>query len=841
MNSDAWVGLFKSLDGGQHWKQHAVPGYPQDPAHTAPLWGYHAATDPFIRAGTNGMFYYAGLAFNRGEHAPSAIFVARYMDMNNLEAGDPIVHLDTRIVDSDPGARFLDKTALATDIPRTAATCAFNVPLGDAARHRRAADDPAGNVYLAYSVLHRIGRHGTIGHRLFPLDRLRRDVECAQDAEHRIAPGAERPDRGRPGDRLRLRLVAALQVSVARRRRDGGALHRRRGDVREGRPGRRRRAVRPADQRDVVPVQRLPDDGGRWQRPGLSGVDRSAAMRSLRPSPVDGDARIVVSTSTNGTAWTVPQPIQPGGLGHQLMPALTFHAGRLRLLYYDLREDVSQVFAPFVDEFHVLQANSHVRHTHGCLRRAGHARAWHRSSRRRGSRTTRSASCPTRTSPSACSSTRRTCRCSASGRRPSWGTTSTSPRRRPTCRTQTGAGRTTPPRRPAPPATRSGPTTATCARPRDGDWINYSPPRSAALPANRAASIRRSDVPACYARHDGMRNQNIYTARVTEGLFVSAPGNNKPLGDLAARLRGGRRKRHRRSSGRSGSPSTINRSGARRPSSSSRCCRRSTSACRRSRPSRARSLPPRSDERARVNVSLVEITAPGGHRRARRPGRRGRPECRSQSEAPRLQNPRLQNPRLQNPLIADGEAYNAGITNAVFAVPRLQNPRLQNPTIENPRLQNDALGNPRLQNDAIAESRRGQRQPAPTRTWRTPACRTRACRIRGSRTRPWTTPSSSTPAGSLTNDGNTTAAYTINLVLNEPIPTGFASQLLIHKTTTTPAVHRRATSPNSCTPSSSPISRIPSSCRSRRWPTRGCRIPGCRTRRWRWRRANPRR
>ena len=27
-----------------------------------------------------------------------------------------------------------------------------------------------------------------------------------------------------------------------------------------------------------------------------------------------------------------------------------------------------------------------------------------------------------------------------------------------------------------------------------------------------------------------MRNQNIYTARVTDGLFVSAPGNSKPLG-----------------------------------------------------------------------------------------------------------------------------------------------------------------------------------------------------------------------------------------------------------------------------------------------------------------------
>ena len=29
-----------------------------------------------------------------------------------------------------------------------------------------------------------------------------------------------------------------------------------------------------------------------------------------------------------------------------------------------------------------------------------------------------------------------------------------------------------------------------------------------------------------------MRNQNIYTARVTDGLFVSAPGNNKQFSDF---------------------------------------------------------------------------------------------------------------------------------------------------------------------------------------------------------------------------------------------------------------------------------------------------------------------
>src|SRR5262245_21449731 len=78
MNSDAWVGVFKSLDGGESWKSTLLPGYPQDPARTAPLWGYDAATDPFMRAGTNGMFYFAGVAFDRGDNAPSAIFVARF-------------------------------------------------------------------------------------------------------------------------------------------------------------------------------------------------------------------------------------------------------------------------------------------------------------------------------------------------------------------------------------------------------------------------------------------------------------------------------------------------------------------------------------------------------------------------------------------------------------------------------------------------------------------------------------------------------------------------------------------------------------------------------------------
>ena len=67
--------------------------------------------------------------------------------------------------------------------------------------------------------------------------------------------------------------------------------------------------------------------------------------------------------------------------------------------------------------------------------------------------------------------------------------------------------------------------------PRDGNWANYTPVTSEALGA-----ISRFDgttpIPACDPGQVGMRNQNIYTARVTDGLFVSAPGNQKPLGNF---------------------------------------------------------------------------------------------------------------------------------------------------------------------------------------------------------------------------------------------------------------------------------------------------------------------
>ena len=62
-NGDAWLGVFKSYDGGQTWKSTLLPGYPQDTSPAgllSPIKGFQAGADPTVRSGPNGMFYYSG-------------------------------------------------------------------------------------------------------------------------------------------------------------------------------------------------------------------------------------------------------------------------------------------------------------------------------------------------------------------------------------------------------------------------------------------------------------------------------------------------------------------------------------------------------------------------------------------------------------------------------------------------------------------------------------------------------------------------------------------------------------------------------------------------------------
>ena len=109
---------------------------------------------------------------------PSTIFVARYMDLNNREAGDPIAYLDTRLVDSDAGAASSTR-------PRSPPTSrAPDRPADDQPRRRRRASStqtiPAGNVYVAYSAFTGIGRDRAVA------------SSCSRGRPTAARPGARR-------------------------------------------------------------------------------------------------------------------------------------------------------------------------------------------------------------------------------------------------------------------------------------------------------------------------------------------------------------------------------------------------------------------------------------------------------------------------------------------------------------------------------------------------------------------------------------------------------------------------------------------------------------------------
>src|SRR5215831_7967788 len=150
---DAWLGVFKSFDGGSTWRSSLIPGYPQDTSPlglASPLKGFQTGADATVRAGTNGLFYYSGIYFNRGDGGLGVVAVSRFIDNNNAfgKAEDPIAFLGTTVVDRGTRTRFIDKPYLIVDVPRPGArTCAINSP-GTKAVQRI----PAGTVYLAYVV-----------------------------------------------------------------------------------------------------------------------------------------------------------------------------------------------------------------------------------------------------------------------------------------------------------------------------------------------------------------------------------------------------------------------------------------------------------------------------------------------------------------------------------------------------------------------------------------------------------------------------------------------------------------------------------------------------------------
>ena len=348
--ADAWLGVYESFNGGESWITTLLPGFPQDISSVgqlSPLKGYETACDPIVRAGANGLFYYCGIAFNRDRNK-SALFVARYVDDNNLEKVEmeigpdgtprysgPIQYVDARLVATgSTSSSFIDMPNMAVDVPR------------GGARY--------GTIYVAYTVFSNTGLSSTAD-KIF----LQRSTDGG------VTWSTPPVQLSTTGDLVQRPNIAIDPIDLK-----GNTLYvafRRfaKGNVPDGiiivksTNGGKTFSKLP----DVAPSF-YPFDQGTGQNPSSFRTNSYPSIAvgdlgtvyvawSQRQGGPAGQARIMISSlRKSGSAWTPAQVVDQtyAGIGHQFMPSLTFAAWKLMLAWYDQREDEALDASPFIGD-----------------------------------------------------------------------------------------------------------------------------------------------------------------------------------------------------------------------------------------------------------------------------------------------------------------------------------------------------------------------------------------------------------------------------------------------------------------------------------------------------------
>jgi hypothetical protein len=509
---DAWLGLFKSFNGGESWISTLLPGHPKDitvAGRTSPLYGLSAASDPTVRAGTNGLFYYSGIAFDRVVHGRSVIFVARFIDNNVTKLGDvdPIKYLNATIIDQGTSGQFADKPWIAVDAPRngsgTVPIYAPDTPVQNVARH---------NVYIAYSIFLGSLQGGDQSKIMFA-----RSNDCGttwqspikvSESQH-INQGttiAVSPKDGTIYIAWR-RFASQTETSaiMMSQSKDFGYSF--------------TKAVVVANI-NAFDQYSAPNRFRTYAFPTLA-VDENGIVYvawSERAGP-GGDARIVISTSTDGMNWIAPFPIDNhGGRGHQIMPSLTYMAGRLMMTWYDTRQseggygsdisDPGPSGKPHTIDVWIAQALPSLNPTFTDSTKVSKYLHWMES------HTADNATIVQK------EANHPNYNLFTGGNNAFFGDY-IDIASAPMFLFDDQEGRWRFNTKNTDPATSFiSWTDNRDVNPGDGIWTNYTPP---------STPCSTSTTPSCQAGTTGKRNQNIYTSHITQGIMIGAPVNTKPL------------------------------------------------------------------------------------------------------------------------------------------------------------------------------------------------------------------------------------------------------------------------------------------------------------------------
>jgi N-acetylneuraminic acid mutarotase len=335
---DAWLGIYKSFDGGQTWKSTLLPGFPQDlslEGMASPLKQYKTAADPGVRAGANGLFYYSGIAFNRTKPRVGSLFVARFIDNNNTEVSDPIQYLDTKILDTGTDGNFIDMPSIAVDVPRPTKKNTTVVINNQTI--------PVSNVYVVYSQFKGQDPSYVHGSLYFM-----KSSNCGKTWEPPIK--LSEGDYVIQGARIAIDPETGTVYVVWRRfaARDQGNSIQFAKSVDFGTSFSKVgmiASITPFDQPATDAGGNPPIAFRTNSYPTIAVDSRGVAHCAWSQKGVGlfGESKIVMS-NYNGTSWSSPVPVDNSLSGHQFMPALTFAAEKLVLVWYDQRNTAANEF-----------------------------------------------------------------------------------------------------------------------------------------------------------------------------------------------------------------------------------------------------------------------------------------------------------------------------------------------------------------------------------------------------------------------------------------------------------------------------------------------------------------
>jgi hypothetical protein len=327
--AEAWIGVSFSYNRGKSWSHTLVPGFAQDqsPAGLAsPLHGLPAGSDPVIASAPNGRIYLGGLFFDR--NGISNIAVTRYVDVNKFESGHNFRYEGTTIAGNgavSPKGAFTDKPSIAADKTRGGAVC--------------------GNVYITYSVFDGVEANGNFRSKIM----LARSQDCGAtfgmpfklNGNFTRNQGTQMVIEPATGNvYVTWRTFAPDQVLFVKSTNLGATFSTPK-IIHEGTlNGYEQNTLSPFTnpsgdftfRTEAFPAMAV-DAAGRiyvaWQeRVGNNGL----------PS-ANGLPRILLTTSTDaGNTWSQRRAVEFGNnSAHQVMPWMSFSAGVLRLVFYDVR------------------------------------------------------------------------------------------------------------------------------------------------------------------------------------------------------------------------------------------------------------------------------------------------------------------------------------------------------------------------------------------------------------------------------------------------------------------------------------------------------------------------